>query len=390
MIFQQYMNELQKFQENMIEYLDKDDDYNDNYQNLSNYLNDIFNKKDFHEIIEPIKLIDKITNHHHRTPHFFDKIQQIFLNFSEQIKQTFSNHDIFKIFCHNKLIILILIKNSILELDDFIINEIKQTKDSNLIQFLFPEIKPYLSFQQFHQIKDNYEFPELDEFEKRRKNGENDLFICELIRNDSIIEFIKYINQTNFPINNKIGFSIYETNSFLNNKNPTLIEYAAFFGSIQIFKYLSLNDAVLSSSLWLYAIHGANPEIIYFLEENKITPTDFTYRECYKESIKCFNNDIANYILNSFIDIQSFQDDNYNYDCIFKYRSYLFFPNDFQNSSSAFFYLCKYNYIFLVDKVLKLNKVNIYEEIILTKKSFFFINEVLNLINVFNDVVLRI
>ena len=53
----------------------------------------------------------------------------------------------------------------------------------------------------------------------------------------------------------------------------TLIEYADFFGSIQIFNYLRKNGAELESSLWIYAVHGQNPEIINFLEENKIFPS---------------------------------------------------------------------------------------------------------------------
>ena len=51
-------------------------------------------------------------------------------------------------------------------------------------------------------------------------------------------------------------------------KKITLIEYAAFFGSIQIFNYLKLNKISLTPSLWKYAIHGNNAEIIQILEEN--------------------------------------------------------------------------------------------------------------------------
>ena len=48
----------------------------------------------------------------------------------------------------------------------------------------------------------------------------------------------------------------------------TLIEYAAFFGSIQIFKYLVKNGVELYPSLWNFAIHGNNPELISFLEDS--------------------------------------------------------------------------------------------------------------------------
>ena len=69
-------------------------------------------------------------------------------------------------------------------------------------------------------------------------------------------------------------------NSFLINKTPTLIEYSAFFGSIQIFRYLYQNRVEVFSTIWLYAIHGKNPEIIHFLEENNILPSDKSYQKC--------------------------------------------------------------------------------------------------------------
>ena len=91
------------------------------------------------------------------------------------------------------------------------------------------------------------------------------------------------MNRHNYYLDSKIEQSIYETNSFLlknSIENPekqmykylnhkrlkikneiSLIEYAAFYGSIQIFQYLRMNNASLNKSLWLYAIHGQNAEI---------------------------------------------------------------------------------------------------------------------------------
>ena len=93
-----------------------------------------------------------------------------------------------------------------------------------------------------------------DTFEKKCLEGENDSYICTLIRNDSVEEFI-----TNFS---QISNSIFETNLFLIENIPTIIEYASFFGSIQIFQYLKYNNIKLEPSLWLCAIHGKNAEII--------------------------------------------------------------------------------------------------------------------------------
>ena len=135
----------------------------------------------------------------------------------------------------------------------------------------------------------------IEEFNECRNKGENDNYICELIRADSIDEFIAYINEKNIPINLKIKQSIFETNQFLIGKNPQLIKYAAFFGSIRIFKYLQLNKAKMSPKLLLYAIHSNNPEIIEILLEKKKKPKYTKYNECLIESIKCHHNEFATY-----------------------------------------------------------------------------------------------
>lgn len=91
------------------------------------------------------------------------------------------------------------------------------------------------------------------DFNERRMIAENDDEICKLVRNDLIDDFILHVNKFNINLNSLIQPSIFETNSIfevindnrwnewniLNRwhfeyKQPTLIEYAALFGSIQI------------------------------------------------------------------------------------------------------------------------------------------------------------
>ena len=63
-----------------------------------------------------------------------------------------------------------------------------------------------------------------------------------------------------------------------------------------------MNNVKLTSSLWIYAIHSRNAELIHLLEENGIESEDKTFEECLKESIKCHHNDIANYIKENCLD----------------------------------------------------------------------------------------
>lgn len=124
----------------------------------------------------------------------------------------------------------------------------------------------------------NHNIIQDESFEENRRKGENDSYICQLIRNDSIEEFVSYTNRMNYSLTKSIiPSSIFETNSFLINKTTSLIKYAAFFGSIQIFQYLLLNGVELRPKLWLYAIYGRNAEIIHLIEVNHVQPNDEKY-----------------------------------------------------------------------------------------------------------------
>ena len=213
-------------------------------------------------------------------------------------------------------------------------------------------------------------------FESLRKKGENDSYTCDLIRQDSIKEFITYVNKTNLSLQHtRIKSSIFETNSYLISKNPTLIEYAAFYGSIQIFQYLQMNNVELNPILWEYAIHGNNAFIINLLEENHVYPPTHNYESCLKESIKCHHNDIAKYIIDNLMDEKSMLnniifDFNYNlYSYSFEYMNYNFFPEN-QESKCTFHYLCKFGYTELVKLYLQYGNIDINSRIVLHHLKF--------------------
>lgn len=86
-------------------------------------------------------------------------------------------------------------------------------------------------------------------FNQKRKIGENDSYLCQIIRQDSIEDFISHVNRLNMSLHIKIKRSAFETNTFLIMNDPTLIEYATFFGSIQILQYLRMNNVELTPSL---------------------------------------------------------------------------------------------------------------------------------------------
>ena len=119
--------------------------------------------------------------------------------------------------------------------------------------------------------------------------------------------------------------------------------------------------------LWFKAIHGRNPEIIHLLEDAKIEPENFSYQNLLAFAIQCHYDDIAQYILNNYIendeDISLF---------IFKkglrYFDFSFIESKFVNKSN-FYEICRRNYYILSaallrnDKSIDINMLNVHEKV---------------------------
>ena len=317
-------------------------------------------------------LISAISENHCRCKDFFCKIERIIQYLKDSITKNFTNFEIFKIFKGSFIIILFFIEEKMLIIDESVYSlitcDIKMKEKYQ--KFFQPEIEQFLteksknSKSKSSQKESTEELPE--DFYEKRKLGENDDYICQLIREDKIEEFIIFVQKNDYSLNQEIKSSIYETNSLINKISHTLIEYAAFFGSIQIFKYLYLNKAALNPPIWYFAIHGDNPEIFQILNEKKIIPCDSTYEDCLKEAIKCHHNDIANYIQNNFLDtkiesqnIKNNIKENILSYC-FHYHNYLYFPDELDNQF-IFTYACKYDYYKIVEYFLKNKKVDLNE-----------------------------
>ena len=363
-----FLEKMIEIQNNLLDFIENEDNFN----NLQQFLNEqkIQDNKD--DITLILHLITKIANNYHHLPLFFDKIDRILGFFQHEIQKYFSNSEIFNIFKSNKRILLFLIESNILILDKYIVNRILTNKyfKNDYQHYFFPEIRPFIKEKWFpnYGVGEDDELPE--NFYENRKKGENNSYICNLIQNDSVEEFIIYVNKNNIFLESSIKSSIYETNSFLiQKKEPTLIEYAAFYGSIQIFQYLNLSNAELTPMLWLYAIHGKNGEIIHLLEENKVEPDDKTFQECFTEAVKCHHNDIAQYIKDNLV--QSNERNVFNpLPDYFGYYNFTFIDAN-QINGSTFNYLCRYDYDILVEVLIRNGNIDVNSKKIL--KSFCFL-----------------
>lgn len=313
-------------QEKILEFLENDT--TDLYENII-----LFDEQkileDKHKLKSLLYIISAISKYHFRTAHFFDKLEYIINLYKGQILKTFTNLELFDIFKNSKRFLLFLFEEKFLIPEKCIFKVISQPEYVKMgyIDYFIPEFSSFI-------VKKSIKNIEL--FNEKRKSGENDSYISQLIRNDSIIEFITYVNKTNLSLSSEINFSIFETNLILLKKeNISLIEYASFYGSFQIFKYLQMNGVKLHCQLWNYAIHGKNPDLFHFLERFQ-GGTDFF--ECYLESIKCHHIDFMNYIKDNLLtnNIEKHRNEKIEkilIECL-KYYNFYEFINNCENISN--------------------------------------------------------
>ncbi|KAK8845164.1 hypothetical protein M9Y10_021346 [Tritrichomonas musculus] len=371
MNFKEYIQEKKNLQSVLLEYLEDESEADQSYDNFHKVINDqqiIESQQEFKSLLY---LINIIGNHHHRSHYFIKKIEKILDHFKEDIKKYLSNSEIFEFFKYNKRILLFLIEEKILVIDMYIALQIacNEFVDQKYSEYFAPEVKPFITDELIDKLGGQKEetAKEHDKyFFEKRKEGENDDFLCNLIRLDKIDEFVTYANQTNLALNCHIHGSIFETNPLLYHKEIKLIEYALFFGSIRIIKYMHLNGVELHRSMWEYAIHSQNGEAIRYLEENYSSSYPSNYDNCKSfliESIRCHHIDITNYIIDNVIKeddpkikIEYYYDNSY-YLYSFKYNNYCFFP---ENEEYKYFLLrlAEFDYYTLVSLYLQDKSIN--------------------------------
>ncbi|OHS95608.1 hypothetical protein TRFO_38306 [Tritrichomonas foetus] len=98
--------------------------------------------------------------------------------------------------------------------------------------------------------------------------GTNTDALYQVIKNDDIDEFLRMVSNSNINIRTKIiDASLYERWSIFESKELFLIEIAAMFGSISIFKFLMMNNDGKTNKLSQFAVAGGNIEIIHLCEQ---------------------------------------------------------------------------------------------------------------------------
>lgn len=369
MDFQDYIKTQREVQALLLQCIENKEKQEDSYNNLINLFESNKILENPTEIKEFLYLLVRVANKHHRTPDFFSVIERFISYFKEQMKQFYSNYEIFNLFKSNKRLLLTLFEEQIIVPDQSIASTLSNGKfpSQYYLNYFYPEFKDLMTEKVTQEVEmTNCRFTENKEaidyasksFIEKRKIGENDDVICQIIQKDSVDEFTSYTKRNNVSLSMKIKPSIYETNSFLLSKSPTLIEYSAFCNAVQVFNYLFSKNVELSPSLWIFAIRGQSNDIINILKKNKIQPKDKSYKECVIKSISCHHLEITNFLMSHFLKGKSIESLNINQQLLKSYN-FFYFPNDIGSDFNAFYDLCQNNYVSLVQKILESSNINI-------------------------------
>lgn len=207
-----------------------------------------------------------------------------------QIKAFFTQDEIVDdIFGHNSIRLQLLEEGVI----DF--TTIYEYDRSESTFFFFgPEYKKfYPDYFNEHEIE--FRNVDLKKHFLLRSEGMNESELAIIIRNDDIESFQSYVSKLNINLNSNIPKSKYEISFFL-RATTSIIEYAAFYGSLKIFKFLWMNNVSVSDQLREFAVAGGNYDIVHILELKNIKFD----ADCLNKAIQYHHNDIVRYINDTF------------------------------------------------------------------------------------------
>ena len=137
----------------------------------------------------------------------------------------------------------------------------------------------------------NYVIQNLEEHKKNRELNYHSSLFHKSIRDDDIDTFQSILSKNNYSVNYKFERSYYER-ALTEDFNPSLIQVAAIYGSLKIFKFLWMQQKIeISESLIDYAIVGRNFEIIHICE------TKCPLRRALVFSIASHQNELSEYII---------------------------------------------------------------------------------------------
>ncbi|KAK8857638.1 hypothetical protein M9Y10_016044 [Tritrichomonas musculus] len=147
-----------KLYNTILEFLEGSDEINQQcFKEFCENMHNFNIEGDREEMAQFLSILKSISDHHHRDADFNANIKKILKHFQDQIKQTLSNEKIFRIFESNKLIVLFLLKNGIIDFTETIYKELINNIEANgnrYCHFFYPELEKLKGAKAMKSIKE--------------------------------------------------------------------------------------------------------------------------------------------------------------------------------------------------------------------------------------------
>lgn len=168
--------------------------------------------------------------------------QNLLIDLSSSAKQLFGENFTLKCIITNNYLRLSLINDCGFSISNLIKENFEDHKKSiHFYTFFAPEIKKNGMEKVIQFYKLEQYCTEL--FIKERNDSLNPESLAHSIIFDDVDKFQDICSQNNVDLNSIIHHSFLDSNTFIEQKDLSLIEYSAYYGSLQIFKFLLLNSA---------------------------------------------------------------------------------------------------------------------------------------------------
>lgn len=130
---QEFINKIKTVQSVISKYIEDDANYEENFQNFVSMIQNQKIQDDKHLLELLLRYISSICNNHHRNSNFFSKIERMIRFLSKEIKQFFTDIEIFHFFKSNKRLLLYLHEEQIMIIDHNILDELIEITQSLII-----------------------------------------------------------------------------------------------------------------------------------------------------------------------------------------------------------------------------------------------------------------
>ncbi|OHS99867.1 hypothetical protein TRFO_08164 [Tritrichomonas foetus] len=243
-----------------------------NHQNLEDIINFIKSSVFIRDKYSLEKLLSTLRVMISIRPLCINLYLQVLLSISDYIARFYTSDDLLLFFSKIFCVIAFLFENGLISIQSI---QKKSRYNIQLFKMFYSEIQNN-DAKFFNEIL--FEYPHLKEYlnsidetlhKMYRIAGMNEDEVASVIRKDDLETFMTMINEQKINFYYEIPHSQYDHVKFINSshKRPSVLEYSAFFGSVNIFKYIYSHNISLSDTLPRFAVAGANSEIIHLCIE---------------------------------------------------------------------------------------------------------------------------